>query len=59
MKGEQANYTINLSTAFQFAPKDRTRKALRQIKKFCWKHVRTKKVFVSNEVNEFFHARHL
>ena|SRR3989338_7511165 len=55
MKGEQANYIISLWTAFLFPPKTRIKKAIRQIKKFVWKHARSKNVALSTEVNEFLH----
>lgn len=56
MKGEQADYIIPLKKAFLFPKLKRIRKALTQIKKFVWKHARSKKVLVSNEINELLHA---
>lgn len=57
MKGEKAEYKINLGKAFLFTPRIRVRKALGVIKKFVKKHTRAKEenIFVSPEVNEVLH----
>ena len=55
MKGNEAEYTIGLKTAFLFPPKKRIRKALNVINRFVKKHSRAEKILVSNEVNEFLH----
>lgn len=55
MKGNEAEYTIGLRTAFLFPPKKRIRKALNVIKRFVKKHTRAEEILVSNEVNEFLH----
>jgi len=55
MKGEQAEYRINLTNAFMFPPKKRIRKALNEILKFSKKHTRAKETLVSNEVNNYLH----
>ena len=55
MKGEKAEYKINLPKAFMFPVTKRVRKALSEIKAFVKKHARVKDTAISNEVNEFIH----
>lgn len=57
MKGEKAEYKINLGKAFLFPPRIRVRKALGVIKKFVKKHTRAKEenILISPEVNEVIH----
>src|SRR3989338_7499293 len=55
MKGEKAEYTINLTKAFMFPVTKRVRKALNEIKAFVRKHTRSKEISISNEVNEYIH----
>lgn len=52
MKGEIAEYTINLAKAFKYQEKKRQTKANKVIKDFAKKHARTTKIKIANEVNE-------
>src|SRR3989344_3376513 len=55
MKGERADYVINLNKAFLFGPKERVVKVLGVIRDFVYKHTRSKSYALSNEVNGYIH----
>ncbi|MEM4257242.1 MAG: hypothetical protein QXU92_00690 [Candidatus Diapherotrites archaeon] len=52
MKGEIAEYTINLAKAFLYQQKKRQTKANKVIKDFVKKHTRAKQIKITNEVNQ-------